>query len=55
MKYVGHGRFVVGIPATDLDADQLAALAKQRGVTPEKLRKDLIASGLYAEPKAKKE
>lgn len=53
MKYVGKGRFIVGIPADDLTDEQVDALAAKRNVKPADLRKDLIASGLYAGKEAK--
>jgi hypothetical protein len=49
LTYTGKGRAVVGIPATDLTDDELAALAKRRNVKAADLRRDLIASGVYAE------
>lgn len=48
LRYVGDGRFLPGIPADDLDAGQLAAIARKRGLSPSVLRARLIASGLYA-------
>ena len=47
LTYIGRGRFIVGIPATDLTAAQLAALAAKRGESIVKLRARLIASGCY--------
>jgi hypothetical protein len=46
--YVGDGAYTRGVPDCDLDADDLKALPK--GLTV----KALLASGLYAEPKADK-
>lgn len=45
--YIGKGRAVVGIPATDLTDDELAALAKRRN--RKDLRRELVESGVYAE------
>ena len=45
--YVGDGRFLVGVPTSDLTAQDLAL----RGLS----EKDLIASGLYAKKPAKDE
>lgn len=53
LTYVGNGRFLVGIPATDLTHMSLATLAETRGVKPDTLRAKLLASGLYAESKVK--
>lgn len=47
LTYIGRGRFVVGIPATDLTAGQIANLARKRGESPANLRTRLIASGCY--------
>lgn len=52
LKYTGKGRHIVGVPATDLTDDEIADLAKRRDLDPAELRKDLIASGVYA-PKEK--
>lgn len=48
MRYVGKGRFIVGIPAEDLTDEDIAKLAAKRGVKPADLRKQLEESGLYA-------
>jgi len=48
MKYVGKGRFVIGIPDRDLTDEEIEALAAKRGKKPAELRKELIESGLYA-------
>lgn len=40
MRYVGKGRHLVGIPARDLEGDEVARL-------PDRLRRRLTASGLY--------
>jgi len=48
LVYVGGGRFLPGIPATDLTVAQLANLAGKRGETIATLRARLVASGLYA-------
>jgi hypothetical protein len=47
--YTGEGRAVVGIPAKNLTDDELAALAQRRNLKAADLRRDLIASGVYAE------
>ena len=47
LTYIGRGRFVVGIPATDLTAADIAALARDRGESTNSLRARLIASGCY--------
>jgi hypothetical protein len=39
-RYVGSGRWLVGVPARDLNGDDLARL-------PDRLRRRLTASGLY--------
>lgn len=49
IAYIGKGRFMVGIPDTDLTTADVAALAKSRHTTPAQLRKQLIESGLYRE------
>jgi hypothetical protein len=54
LRYDGDGRFLVGIPADDLDDDALKALAEAQDTTPAQLRKKLVESGLYTEGKAKK-
>ena len=53
LKYVGKGAFTHGIPDTDLTKEDIERLAADRGVSPAQLRKDLIASGLYAGKEAK--
>lgn len=47
LTYIGRGRFIVGIPATDLTAGQIAVLAAKRGESTNELRRRLIASGCY--------
>lgn len=47
LVYVGP-RHLVGIPATDLTAAEVAALAEQRGVAAAELRSILVRSGLYS-------
>jgi len=42
-RYVGDGRWLPGIPARDLDGDDVARL-------PVRLRRRLTASDLYAAP-----
>lgn len=44
LSYRGQGRFLVGVPARDLSADEIRKL-------PERLRARLIPSGLYAPKK----
>lgn len=51
ISYVGPG-FLNGIPATDLDADDLARLASRHGTSVEELRERLLASGNYQSPPA---
>lgn len=46
--YVGAGRFLVGIPATDLTVDQVAELAEQRGLSAAELLALLSRSGIYS-------
>lgn len=46
--YVGDGRFLTGIPDTDLTAAEIAALADQRHTTAADLFKALVGSGLYS-------
>lgn len=47
-RYIGDGRFLVGVPARDLDADEVRRL-------PERVRRRLVPSGLYVPaPKARK-
>lgn len=41
LRYRGDGRWLVGVPARDLNGDDLARL-------PERLRRRLVPSGLYA-------
>lgn len=45
LRYRGKGRFIVGVPATDLTSDDIARLAGP--VNPAKIRVALIATGLY--------
>lgn len=47
LTYRGRGRFLPGIPATDLTAADLNRLSDK----PEALRNRLIKSGLYAPTK----
>jgi hypothetical protein len=49
LTYIGQGRFVVGVPAIDLTAGQVAEIARRRGLTTNQLRSRLVASGCYAE------
>lgn len=46
LTYVGDGRFLPGIPATDLSEDDIKALGVKAN--------DLLASGLYEEAKPAK-
>lgn len=54
LVYIGDGRFLPGIPATDLSAAQIAAIARDRGQTPGYLRAWLVTSGLYAPARSAK-
>ena len=45
LRYRGKGRFVVGVPATDLSADDVARLG---GADPAAFRARLIKTGVYA-------
>lgn len=47
LRYVGDGRFVVGIPTTDLTVAEVAVLAEQLGVAVAELERTLVESGLY--------
>ena len=47
LEYIGDGRFLAGIPDTDLGVDDIAALAAQRGVAAADLFERLTKSGLY--------
>lgn len=51
LTYIGKGRFLVGIPATDLPAYSLATLAARRGESVVELQRRLMASGLYTRKK----
>ena len=51
LRYVGKGRFLVGIPAHDIPAYSLPTLAARRGETVVELQRRLLASGLYARKK----
>ena len=44
MKYIGNGKYLIGIPARDLTHAEVRHFGKTR----------LLASGLYIEPKAAK-
>jgi len=48
LRYVGKGRHLVGIPATDLTAAEVEVLAERRGITPAALQALLVRSGLYS-------
>ena len=48
LAYVGEGQFLTGIPATDLTAADIAAIAEQRRTTAADLFKALVGSGLYS-------
>jgi hypothetical protein len=48
MKYVGDGRWLVGVPARDLSSDELARL-------PDRIRVRIKKSGLYEPARAPKE
>lgn len=48
LVYTGDGRFLPGVPATDLTDGAIAAIARKRGLSSTVLRARLIASGLYA-------
>lgn len=52
LTYIGQGRFLVGIPATDLPRYSLATLAARRGESVVDLQRQLLASGLYVKRKA---
>jgi len=48
--------YILGVPARDLGAADLARLAFIRGITPAAVRDELIASGIYTpEPPAPSE
>ena len=48
--------YILGVPARDLDAADLARIAFIRGVAPAAIRDELIASGIYTpEPPAPSE
>jgi len=51
LRYVGKGRFLVGIPAADIPHSSLATLAARRSETVAELQRRLLASGLYARKK----
>ena len=50
-RYVGQGRFLVGIPATDIPRYSLPTLAARRGENVADLQRRLMASGLYMRKK----
>lgn len=54
LRYSGDGRYLIGIPDTDLTDEDIKALAEKRGQTPAQLRKSLLDSDLYTEEKDKK-
>ena len=54
LVYVGDGRFLPGIPAADLTADQVAVIARKRGLSFTAMRARLVASGLYALARSRK-
>ena len=54
LVYVGDGRFLPGIPTTDLDGGRIAVIARKRGLTVAAMRARLVASGLYAPVRSKK-
>lgn len=47
LTYSGDGRFINGIPARDLDAADIEALASRSVTSADALRSELIASGIY--------
>jgi len=49
--YVGKGKFLVGIPATDLPRYSLSTLAARSGESVVDLQRRLLASGLYRRKK----
>ena len=52
LKYRGgDGRYLIGIPDTDLEDEDVKRLAEDRGITPAAFRKELLESGLYSEKK----
>ena len=54
VAYVGDGRFLPGIPTTELNAGQIAVIARKRGLTSAAMRARLVASGLYAPVRSRK-
>ena len=50
LKYIGDGRHITGIPATDLDDTQISDLAEIFNLTPTSFEDLLIERGLYARP-----
>lgn len=55
LTYTGKDRAVAGIPARDLTDEDIEALAKRRNIKAADLRRDLTASGVYAEKAKGKE
>jgi hypothetical protein len=53
LEYIGPGDFIVGIPARDLLASEIAELEAR--MSYKDLKKFLVGTGLYHEVKPKKE
>ena len=51
LRYIGKGRFLVGVPATDIPHPSLVTLATRRGESVIELQRRLLASGLYVKKK----
>jgi hypothetical protein len=54
LYYAGDGRFLIGIPTTDLTPDELEATAARLNVTAAQLRKKAVDSGIYVNPKVQR-
>jgi hypothetical protein len=48
LHYIGNGAYRPDLPQRDIDAAELAVLAKRKGIEPEELAADALGSGLYS-------
>ncbi|MEO0595067.1 MAG: hypothetical protein AAF126_03055 [Chloroflexota bacterium] len=54
LKYVGDGKYIMGIPARDLSDDEIDSLRKERGQTKTQFIKEITRGGLYFVPAREK-
>ncbi len=54
LTYNGNGRFIPGVPASDLDDSTIKRLADENGLSVRVMTKQLTTQGLYSVVEVKK-